>query len=158
MKIARFVLCLLVFYIPLSIVPSQAQETPPPAGLAESSIQGMPGASSPSITSSENVISTISRILLFLGILAASGYGLLWYTKKAQFPLGFRKKEGNLEIKETHMLGNKQFLVVVEYGEQKMLLGVSPGMIRHLCYLNTPYDDAKALWKEANEALDKETD
>jgi flagellar biogenesis protein FliO len=42
---------------------------------------------------------------------------------------------GELKICETKPLGNRQFLVVVAYGEQKMLLGVAPGMINHLCYL-----------------------
>lgn len=152
MNVTRFIICLFVFSLPLSILPSQAQEA------VLDPIETQEAPLTPGLPSKENVISTISRIFLFLGILAASGYGLLWYTKRARLPLGFRKKEGNLEIKETHMLGNKQFLVVVAYGEQKMLLGVSPGMIRHLCYLNTPYDDAKALWKEANKALDKDTD
>ena len=36
------------------------------------------------------------------------------------------------------MLGHRQFLVVVEYENQKMLLGVGPGTIEHLCYLEMP--------------------
>lgn len=50
---------------------------------------------------------------------------------------GLRKlaHSSELKIRETKALGNRQFLVVVEYGEQRMLLGVAPGMINHLCYL-----------------------
>lgn len=53
---------------------------------------------------------------------------------------GLRKLavSNELHIRETKPLGNRQFLVVVEYGEQRMLLGVAPGMINHLCYLENP--------------------
>ena len=56
---------------------------------------------------------------------------------------GLRKftTSNELRIRETKALGNRQFLVVVEYGEQRMLLGVAPGKINHLCYLETPAEN-----------------
>jgi hypothetical protein len=38
-------------------------------------------------------------------------------------------------------LGNKQYLVVVEYDGQKILLGVGPGMINKLCYLGSAFEE-----------------
>lgn len=47
-------------------------------------------------------------------------------------PKGPRK----LEISETRMLGNRQFLIVAEYENRKMLIGVCPGRIDYLCTLS----------------------
>lgn len=41
-----------------------------------------------------------------------------------------------LEISETRMLGNRQFLIVAEYESRKMLIGVCPGRIDYLCTLS----------------------
>ena len=49
----------------------------------------------------------------------------------------FKKSEGLLQIRESRMLGNRQFLVVVEYEDNKMLLGVGPGRIDYLSPLST---------------------
>ena len=47
-------------------------------------------------------------------------------------PKGLRK----LDISETRMLGNRQFLIVAEYESRKMLIGVCPGRIEYLCTLS----------------------
>ena len=39
-------------------------------------------------------------------------------------------------IADTCSLGNRQFLMVAQYGEEKHLLGVSSGSINHLAKLN----------------------
>ena len=71
-------------------------------------------------------------VLIF--IIGVGGTCLYLY-RKGKFPLTPQKKDERLKLCETRMLGNKQFLVVVEYERQKMLLGVGPGTISHLCYL-----------------------
>jgi flagellar biosynthetic protein FliP len=43
--------------------------------------------------------------------------------------------ERHLHIRESRALGNRQFLIVVEYDETRMLLGVTPGKIDYLCPL-----------------------
>ena len=43
--------------------------------------------------------------------------------------------ERKLNISEMRMLGNRQFLVVAEYEDKKMLIGVCPGRIDYLCPL-----------------------
>ena len=45
------------------------------------------------------------------------------------------KGERKLEISETRMLGNRQFLVVAAYEDRKILIGVCPGRIDYLCTL-----------------------
>jgi flagellar protein FliO/FliZ len=45
------------------------------------------------------------------------------------------KGERKLQIAETRMLGNRQFLIVAEYEDRKMLIGVCPGRIDYLCTL-----------------------
>ncbi|MGB8170742.1 MAG: flagellar biosynthetic protein FliO [Chthoniobacteraceae bacterium] len=47
-------------------------------------------------------------------------------------PKGPRK----LDITETRMLGNRQFLIVAEFEQRKMLIGVCPGRIDYLCTLS----------------------
>ncbi len=70
------------------------------------------------------------------GALAALG-GAGWYflKKYKQRPGLSSSVQDEIEITQTRMLGNRQFLVVVRSGRQKMLLGVGPGMIQHLCFL-----------------------
>ena len=46
------------------------------------------------------------------------------------------KGERKLEISETRMLGNRQFLIVAAYEDRKILLGVCPGRIDYLCTLS----------------------
>lgn len=72
-------------------------------------------------------------MLLLVGLLAGGIYvmknGLGFLQPK---PKGPRK----LEISETRMLGNRQFLIVAEYEQRKMLIGVCPGRIDYLCTLS----------------------
>lgn len=92
-----------------------------------------------------SITSLVSQIVVFLIILAGVLLFALRYFKGGGLK-GLKGKHSNyLNVTETKPLGNKQFLVVVECGPQKMLLGVGPGMINHLCYLNAPFDE-KALY------------
>ncbi len=83
-------------------------------------------------------------ILVMLGVLA----GVAWWLKQ-KLSLGGalqkKAKADGLKVLETKMLGNRQFLVVVEYGRQRMLLGVGPGLINHLCFLEGAHDEDDEL-------------
>ncbi|MEQ9825052.1 MAG: flagellar biosynthetic protein FliO [Puniceicoccaceae bacterium] len=79
----------------------------------------------------------MGSLALFLVMLAAVA-GFWIYTKRGGNSIRQFGVSKDLRIRETKALGNRQFLVVVEYGEQRMLLGVAPGVINHLCYLETP--------------------
>ena len=73
-------------------------------------------------------IAPISVLLLLIGT-------LIFLQKKGYFGLNRHTAEGKLRIKDQIMLGNRQFLVVVEYGGKEILVGIGPGFIRHVCSL-----------------------
>lgn len=78
-------------------------------------------------------ISILGYLIILIGFLVAA-----WFLfKRGVFRKPFSKTEGKLEIKESKMLGNRQFLMVVEYEDNKILLGVGPGKIDYLTSLNT---------------------
>lgn len=87
-----------------------------------------------------NTFQIVGRTLIYLALLAASGIAIIQLSKKGRFVSALGKSKGKLQIEETKVLGNKQFLVVVNYEGEKILLGVGPGMINKLCYL-TPQDE-----------------
>lgn len=63
---------------------------------------------------------------------------VVWYLFKRGFiRKPFAKGEGKLRIAETRMLGNRQFISVVEYEDQKILIGVGPGKIDYLTTLRS---------------------
>lgn len=64
--------------------------------------------------------------------LMKNGFGFLQSKSK-----GVRK----LNVAETRMLGNRQFLVVAEYEGRKMLLGVCPGRIELISDLGGKTDE-----------------
>lgn len=88
----------------------------------------------------QGLLQVLVYFFLLLGILAGglfffrNGFGMLSQKNKAA-----RK----LEISETRMLGNRQFLVVAEYEGKKMLIGVCPGRIDYLCNLNGSEGDGE---------------
>lgn len=82
----------------------------------------------------------VGQIFIYLALFAASALAVIHLSKKGKFASALGKRSGKLKIEETHVLGNKQFLVVVEYEKEKILLGVGPGMINRLCYL-TPRNE-----------------
>lgn len=96
-----------------------------------------------------STLDLMGRIFIYLALLAAIGGVFLHFFRQGKFIKGIRDKGNLLKVSETHMLGNKQFLVVVEYGEQKVLLGVGPGMINKLCFLDAVKKDTSSA-KEIN--------
>jgi flagellar protein FliO/FliZ len=62
------------------------------------------------------------------------------------------KGERKLNINETRMLGNRQFLVVAQYEDRKVLLGVCPGRIEYLCTLAGGESDFPKLAPEGGDA------
>jgi flagellar protein FliO/FliZ len=81
----------------------------------------------------------LSIYLCLLIALLAGGTFLL----KNGFTIFQPKSKGarKLNIAETRMLGNRQFLVVAEYEDRKMLIGVCPGRIELLCDLSGKSDE-----------------
>ncbi|MGH8020518.1 MAG: flagellar biosynthetic protein FliO [Opitutaceae bacterium] len=67
--------------------------------------------------------------VVVLGLLVGGAWLLL---KRGIVSRPFAKNAGKLQVLETRMLGNRQFLLVVEYEDAKMLVGVCPGRIDYL--------------------------
>lgn len=85
----------------------------------------------------------------FLALLALVGVGA--YFLKRGLPMrGMKLGENRLHLLETKMLGNRQFLVVVRYDDNKMLIGVGPNQIQYLCSLDNPDDDLDKLMRQTN--------
>ena len=74
-------------------------------------------------------IAPVVVLLLLLGT-------MFFLRKKGYFGVNRHATEGKLRIKDQIMLGNRQFLVVVEYGKKEILVGIGPGFIRHVCNLS----------------------
>jgi flagellar biogenesis protein FliO len=87
--------------------------------------------------------------LYFVLLVSIAGVGL--YFLKNGLPLRGPRAGGvrKLEIREMRALGNRQFLLVVEYEEHRMLLGVTPGKIDYLCPLDGPGGSAPFQMPEA---------
>lgn len=94
-----------------------------------------------------STLELVGRIVIYLILLAVIGAVILHFFKQGKFIKGVGGKGKVLKVTETHMLGNKQFLIVVEYNQHKVLLGVGPGMINKLCFLDGPK-------KESNQEVD----
>ncbi|RME71214.1 MAG: hypothetical protein D6781_04730 [Verrucomicrobia bacterium] len=92
--------------------------------------------------SGSGAVLTTVGYLLFFGLLIGGGVLLF---KRGSLPKPFGKSEGKLRVLENRMLGNRQFLMVVEYEGAKMLLGVCPGRIDYLTPLaGHPLAEAEA--------------
>lgn len=79
------------------------------------------------------MVVTILGYLVILGGIAIAA----WYLfKRGVIRKPFANKEGKLKIAESRMLGNRQYIMVVEYGDNKILLGVGPGKIDYLTSLD----------------------
>jgi len=86
-------------------------------------------------------------VIYFVALVVLVGGGFFFL--KRGLPLrGARGGENQLNLLETKMLGNRQFLVVVKYEDSKMLLGVGPGQIQYLCPLDSADQDMEILLRK----------
>ena len=99
--------------------------------------------------SEENLPFTETPPFLTIGIYIVLMLGVGFVVYKQVWRGGFSLKRNagttGIRITESKPLGNKQYIVVVECDDQRMMLGVGPGFINHLCFLdqtNPATDDA----------------
>lgn len=74
------------------------------------------------------LLPTFGYLLTFAGLIG----GAWMLLRRGRLGRAFGKSEGRLQVLETKVLGNRQFLVVVEYDDARLLLGVGPGRIDYL--------------------------
>ena len=104
--------------------------TPPPGAVGKSPEKLTPsGSKKPAPAIPKETLFWLYGIL-FLGV----GFFAYKFWKKGAL-VRSNSKQSKLQVLEMRMLGNKQFLLVAEYDGHRMLLGVSPGIIQHICIL-----------------------
>ncbi len=112
------------------LYPANTPQTSPTTGRSNGDPANMPG---------------LAASFLMLLALCAGGYYLV--RRQAGFaPVS--KGQRKLVVSESRLLGNRQFLVVVEYENERVLLGVTPGKIDYLCPLPSPNTPTEAVFKE----------
>lgn len=92
--------------------------------------------------------STASTFVMFAGygvVLVALGVGIYFVLRRGGWRRVMNRSEGRLQVRETRMLGNRQFLMVVEYETSRLLVGVSPGRIELLTPLGPPESNLEAM-------------
>ena len=97
------------------------------------------------------------KLIGFLGLLGAGAYFLTDFAKKRRIQSAL-SSEGKIVVADTCALGNKQFLVVAQYGPEKHLIGVSPNSIRYLSKLNSESNDFQQKLDEAKSMESEEQD
>jgi flagellar biogenesis protein FliO len=80
------------------------------------------------------------RVVAVLGMMGAGAYLLTNYTRKKRVSSSL-SGEGKIVVADTCSLGNKQFLVVAQYGSEKHLIGVSSTSISYLSRLASGVQD-----------------
>ncbi len=89
-----------------------------------------------------------STFVMFTGygtVLAVLGVGVFFALKRGGWRKVMKRSEGRLQVSETRMLGNRQFIMVVEYEDSRLLVGVSPGRIELLTPLGPAMSNLEAL-------------
>lgn len=92
--------------------------------------------------------STASTFVMFAGygvVLVALGVGIYFVLRRGGWRRVITRSEGRLQVSETRMLGNRQFLMVVEYETSRLLVGVSPGRIELLTPLGPSESNLEAM-------------
>lgn len=92
--------------------------------------------SSVTVSGEGEYVLDLLKLIGFLGLLGAGAYFLTDYTKRKRIRSAL-KNEGKIIVADTCSLGNKQFLVVAQYGAEKHLIGVSQSSISHLSQLSS---------------------
>lgn len=77
------------------------------------------------------------QILCLLALIIVGSYLFIQIKRQAFKLKRGSKSQKKLEILETKALGNRQFLCVVAYEKQRILLGTSPNGLQFLCSLNS---------------------
>ncbi len=91
------------------------------------------------------------QIAAYLGGMLVLFIGGAWLLRNGLPMMQKNKGPRKLNVSETRGLGGRQFLVVAEYENRKVLLGVCPGRIDFLCSLSSAEPEFPKLSTEKPE-------
>ncbi len=91
------------------------------------------------------------QIAAYLGGMLVLFIGGAWLLRNGLPTMQRNKGPRKLNVTETRGLGGRQFLVVAEYENRKVLLGVCPGRIDYLCSLSSAEPEFPKLSTEKPE-------
>ena len=97
------------------------------------------------------------RVVAVLGLMGASAYFLADYTRKRRVTSSL-SGEGKIVVADTCSLGNRQFLVVAQYGAEKHLIGVSSTSISYLSRLSGGSHDFQSELDQVESKREKDRD
>ncbi len=126
--------------LPAASVPAASiPAAPAPAASVPAAPSSAARAPAPALTvtagpSAGNLLQTIAALCLVLGLLAALAWFLKRYGPKAQ------GGNASLRIVGALNLGGRERIMVVEVGEQWIVVGASPGRVNALATLPRPLD------------------
>lgn len=89
---------------------------------------------------------------VFLGLLLVVGlmFALAWLAKRMQLASGLGRSSNLVRVIAAHHLGSKEKLVLVEVGEEQLLLGVTSQQITCLHKLNKRLEVSSASTNKSN--------
>lgn len=88
----------------------------------------------PATGSGGSLPQTSFPVMIFV-VLIIMGLPMAWLFWRRRGPI-YGGNSRLLRIQESCMVGTRQFMVVAAYGNERVLVGVSPGKIEFLCKLN----------------------
>ncbi|MDP3668523.1 MAG: flagellar biosynthetic protein FliO [Telluria sp.] len=124
----------------VSAAAAQLPAPQPPAAAAATRVAAAPAA--PPAASAGNLLQTIVALCLVLGLLAMLAWFLKRYGPKAA------AGPARLRIVGALNLGGRERIMVVEVGEQWIVVGASPGRVNALATLARPPEAADAALPE----------
>ncbi len=95
------------------------------------------------------LMKNFTKMMVVLALFAIGCYGMIRAIQK-KGALGCGKGSAGvcgLKVLETKALGSKQFLSVVQYGDKRILLGVTQSSIEYLCALQSPEEGPPGIEK-----------
>ena len=113
--------------------------------------------SSVAVSGEGEYVLDLLKLIGFLGLLGAGAYFLTDYIRRKRIRSAL-KNEGKIVVADTCSLGNKQFLVVAQYGAEKHLIGVSQSSISHLSQLSSDNDGFQQKLDKVESTDEEESD
>lgn len=80
-----------------------------------------------------DTLDLVYRVIFYLLFLALCFVLVRFVSRKKGFSLSRENSSSSLEVRESKIIGSKQYIAIVECSEKKVLLGVTPSNITYLC-------------------------